>query len=119
MPRGAPRGITVLMAVRRSIGQQSCEIRVRAGDDVGKDQFATQSFDRLTSDVNRRLDGSNVPSDHDRDISGADFFLAGQCDVGSLEHIIGRMQCGDQPCVSKSPSAFVVVMAFSLGLRES
>ena len=46
--------------------QQRGQLRVRAADDVGQDQFAAEAFDRLLAGGDGGLHGGHVAADHDR-----------------------------------------------------
>jgi len=74
-------------------GQQCEQAFVRAGDDVGRDDFAERARG-LCAGVHRRFHGGHVASHDDRHVGGSDFFFADQLDIGGLEHRVCGFEYG-------------------------
>ena len=74
------------------MGKNLFDIRMRPGNDVDRNDF-TDDFRRSRTGIDGCLDGTDVTTDHDRDQTGPDFFIADECYIGCFDH---RVSCFDR-----------------------
>ena len=82
------------------------DLGVRAGNDVDRHQLADPPG-RRRAGIGGRLHGADVAAHHDRDVAGADVFLADQDDVRRLHHGIGGLDRSDEPFCLDQPQRFL------------
>ena len=77
------------------LGEDFLDFRVRAGDDVDRDELAYAPR-RRRARVGRRLDRADITADEYGDVAGADVFLPDEHDVGGLHHGVGGLDGSDE-----------------------